>query len=203
MIKILKKVPLFSKLNDAELQELKNISTLCNYAKGDIFFRKGEILKNLLILTDGIAYIYKEDKKGKEIVVGYFYRYEILAEPSTLMQENAFSSGKFKSDGALIKINLEAFETNFMSHPSISKGIIQSLLKKIKLLQRNIHLNMNLTAKEKILHFYKDNHTFSIDLKKYEIASLLGISAETYSRVVKILVEEGRLISIASGYKTR
>ncbi len=201
MIDILKKIPLFSALKYSELQELEKISTLCYYKEGEMFFQKGDILKELIILTDGIVYIYKKDKKGKEIVIGYFYRYEILAEPPTLMHEPTFSSGKFKSDGAMLKINLEAFEKNFMTHPSISSGIIHSLLKKIKLLQRNIHLNIKPTAKEKILHFYKNNYTLSIDLKKYEIASLLGISAETYSRSVKTLVNEGKLVSIASGYK--
>ena len=125
----------------------------------------------------------------------------MLAEPPTLLHEGVFSSGKFKSYGKLLHINLEAFENDFMPLPRISKGIIESLLKKIKLLQQNINLHINATAKEKILFFYKHNYLLSIDLKKYEIASLLGISAETHSRIAKALVKEHKLKSIGSRYK--
>ena len=167
MINILEKIPLFSELNYAEIQDLERISRLQKYQKEEPFVKSGEKLTSLMILVDGIVSVYKEDTKGNEIVIGYFHRYEMLIEPPTLMHETSFSSGKFKSDGAIIKIDLEAFEKDFMPLPSISKGIIHSLLKKIKLLQQNIHLSINSTAKEKIIHFYKNNHTLSVDLKKY------------------------------------
>ena len=201
IINILEKIPLFSELNKSELERLENISTLQEYKKEEPFITKGESLTSLMILVDGIVSVYKEDSKGNEIVMGYFHRYEMLIEPPTLMHEPSFSSGKFKSNGAIVKVNLEVFEKEFMILPSISKGIINSLLKKIKLLQQNIHLSINSTAKEKIIHFYKNNHSLSIDLKKYEIASLLGISAETFSRNIKILIEEKKLISSASRYR--
>jgi CRP/FNR family transcriptional regulator len=201
MIQILKKIPLFSELSDQKLLELEKISSISRYRKDEILFEKGEIIKHLYILIDGIAYVYKEDNNGNEIIIGYFYGYEILVEAPTLMHEHTFSTGKFKSNGKIMKINLKVFEKDFMCIPSISNGIIQSLLKKIKLLQRNIHLNINGTAKEKIIHFYEHHYTFSIDLKKYEIAALLGVTAETYSRTVKDLVEEKILVKTHANYK--
>lgn len=200
MLEMLKNIPLFSKLDSKQLEELNNITILQKYKDGEVFFKKGEVINKILILVDGIVCVYKEDKKGKKIVMSYFHRYTILAETPALMNEVAPSTGRFKSDGALIKIDLDKFEQNFMTLPHISNGIIKSLLKKIKLLQQNIHLNMNSTAKEKIEHFYRSHH-LSKDLKKYEIASVLGISAETYSRNVKILLKEEKLLSSATGYK--
>jgi len=201
MSEILRSIPLFSELDSSQLQKLQDISTVQKYKDGEVFFKKGDAIKKLLILVDGIACIYKEDKKGNEIVMGYFHRYALLAEATALMNEGAPSSGKFKSDGILVKIEMQAFEKDFMPLSHISSGIIKSLLKKIKLLQQNIHLNMNTTAKEKIEYFYKNHHALSKDLKKYEIASILGISAETYSRNVKTLVKEEKLLTSATGYK--
>lgn len=201
MLKQLKEIPFFSELEEYQLVELSRISTLQHYTEGEVFACKGDMLEHLIILVDGIVSVYKNDKKGNEIVIGYFHRYAMLLEPPTLMHENSFSSGKFKSAGALVKIELEVFEEYFMQIPSISKAVINSLLKKIKLLQQNIHLNINATAADKVIYFYKYNRTLSVDLKKYEIASLLGISPETYSRIVSSLVEENKLVVIASGYK--
>lgn len=201
MSEILKNIPLFSELDSSQFNQLQNITTIQKYKNGEVFFEKGELIKKILILVDGIACIYKKDKKGNEIVIGYFHRYAILSESPAFMGEGASSFGKFKSDGALIKIDLESFKKNFMPLPHISEGIIESLLTKIRLLQQNIHLNMNTTAKEKIEYFYKNHHALSLDLKKYEIASILGISAETYSRNVKALVNEKKLLTSTTGYK--
>lgn len=71
---------------------------------------------------------------------------------------------------------------------------IIKLLKKIKLPQRNIYLNINLTAKEKILHFYKDNYTFGIDLKKYEIAS--GYKTKDYSLINIYKINKIKILKI-------
>ncbi|HID15416.1 MAG TPA: hypothetical protein EYP16_01240 [Candidatus Atribacteria bacterium] len=69
------------------------------------------------------------------------------------------------------------------------------------LLQQNIHFNIASSSKEKILHFYMQNSTLILDLKQYEIASLLGMTAETFSRNVSKLVKEEKLMKVALGYK--
>ena len=111
------------------------------------------------------------------------------------------SSATFQSDGAIIKIDIVEFEKLFITHPNISFEIIQSLLKKVDLLQQNIHFNIASTSTEKILHFYRENPTLSLDLKQYEIASILGMVPETFSRNIKKLVKEGKLDKVSTGYK--
>jgi CRP-like cAMP-binding protein len=56
------------------------------------------------------------------------------------------------------------------------------------------------TAKEKIVTFYKRNQSLQLKLKNYEIASLLGMSPETFSRNVKSLEKEQRLKKSKEGY---
>ena len=78
---------------------------------------------------------------------------------------------------------------------------IQSLLEKVDLLQQNIHLNIASTATEKILQLYKQNPALTLDLKQYEIATLLGMTAETFSRNLRKLVKEEKLMKVRTGYK--
>lgn len=201
MYKSLKNIPLFENLNIDDIKELEKISSIEKYNEGDTLFKKGSILKHLLILLDGNTYIYKENKKGKEIVIGYFYRNSILAEPPTLMHSPVTSSCKFITNSTILKIDLDKFENQFMKNTIILNGIIKSLFKKIQLLQQNIHINLETSAKDKILQFYKNSFSLSIDLKKYEIAAIIGISPSTFSRNVKELLEEGKLARLATGYK--
>jgi len=197
----LKEVSMFSALGEDELKALGNISQIVDYKEGETLFVEGEISAVLMLLIEGVVSIFKHDDKGNEIVIGYFKRYELLAEAATLRHTPLPSSSRFETDGKLIKIDREAFETLFMSHPSISYAIIQSLLKKVDLLQQNIHFNIATTSIDKILHFYRENPAISLDLKQYEIASVLGMTAETFSRNLRKLVKEKKLMKVSTGYK--
>ena len=197
----LKEVSMFSSLGEDELKALEHISHIVDYKEGETLFVEGEVSEVLILLIEGVVSIFKHDDKGNEIVISYFKRYELLAEAATLRHTPLPSSARFETDGKLIKIDIEAFEKLFMLHPTISYAIIQSLLKKVDLLQQNIHLNIATTSIDKTLRFYKDNPALSLDLKQYEIASVLGMTAETFSRNLSKLVKEGKLIKVNTGYK--
>ncbi|NOR54631.1 MAG: cyclic nucleotide-binding domain-containing protein [Sulfurovum sp.] len=198
---ILKEVEMFSSLDDTELKALEKISHISQYDEGTTLFLEGEVSTSLMLLIDGVVSVFKHDSKGNEIVIGYFNRYALLAEAATLRHTPLPSSATFQSDGAILKMDLVAFEKLFITHPNISHGIIQSLLKKVELLQQNIHFNIASTSAEKILHFYEKNPALSLDLKQYEIASILSMVPETFSRNIRKLVKEGKLRKVSTGYK--
>jgi CRP/FNR family transcriptional regulator len=198
----LKEISMFSSLEEVELKSLEKISHVYEYDEGTTLFLEGDVSESLMLLVDGVVSIFKHDSKGNEIVIGYFNRYALLAEAATLRHTPLPSTARFQTNGAVIKIDLEAFEELFMTNPNISYELIQSLLRKVELLQQNIHFNIASTATEKILHFYTQNSTLSLDLKQYEIASVLGMTAETFSRNAAKLVKEDKLLKIATGYKS-
>ena len=198
---ILKEVSIFSALNVEELNALADISHIVKYKEASTLFLKGDLATSLMLLIDGVVSIFKHDNKGNEIVIGYFTRYKLLAEAATLRHTPLPSSASFKSDGAILKIDLAKFEEEFISHPHVSYAIIQSLLHKVELLQQNIHFNIASNSSEKILFFYKQNPKLSLDLKQYEIASILGMVPETFSRNVKKLVKERKLEKVSTGYR--
>ena len=199
--KILQEVSIFSSLGEDELTALEKISHIQEYKEGDVLFVAGDVSTVLMLLIEGVVSVFKHDDKGNEIVIGYFNRYALLAEAATLRHTPLPSSARFQTDGRLIKIDIEAFETLFISHPNISYAIIQSLLEKVDLLQQNIHLNIASTTTEKILQLYTQNPTLTLDLKQYEIATLLGMTAETFSRNLRKLVKEKKLLKVSTGYK--
>jgi len=198
---ILKEIYLFSFMNEEELQALTKISSIANYEKDSLLFMQGETSEYLLVLVEGLVSVYKHDDKGNEIVIGFFNPFSLIAEPAILKRLPFPSTAMFKSAGSVIKIRVEEFEKDFLGNPRISYEIIQSLLNKIQLLQQNIHFNIASTAKEKILHFYKQNPSLGLELKKYEIAALLGMTAETLSRNIKLLLKEKRLEVSGRAYK--
>jgi CRP/FNR family transcriptional regulator len=198
---ILKETYLFSFMNEKELADLTKICTLSNYEKGSLLFMQGESSEDLFVLVEGLVSVYKHDDKGNEIVIGFFKPFSLIAEPAILKGVPFPSTAMFKTEGTVIKIKVDTFVNDFIRNPRISYEIIQSLLNKIQLLQQNIHFNIASTAKEKILHFYKQNPSLGLELKKYEIAALLGMTAETLSRNIKTLLEEEKLEASGKAYR--
>ena len=188
-------------MNDEELETLTKISSISTYDKDALLFMQGERSEHLLVLVEGLVSVYKYDDKGNEIIIGFFKPFSLIAEPAILKKVPFPSSAVFKTEGTILKIELDAFEKDFIRNPRISYEIIQSLINKIQLLQKNIHMNIASTAKEKIVHFYKQNPSLGEELKKYEIATLLGMTAETLSRNIKILLTEKKLEVSAKAYK--
>lgn len=201
MIDTLKQIMLFSALSEEELGALAEVAHISHYPKDSIVFTEGEISHHLMILIDGVVSIYKHDSKGNEVVIGYFNKYALLAEAATLRKTPLPSSARFQTDGAILKISLDGFEKFLLTHSRVSYEIIQSLLEKIDLLQQNIHFNLAATSKEKVLNFYQRNPKLALDLKQYEIASILGMTPETLSRNIAKLVKEEKLVQSAAGYK--
>ena len=200
---ILKEVKMFASLEEYDLNALAKIAHIQHYSKDSNLFIKGEISSSLIILIEGVVSIFKHDDKGNEITIGYFNRYALLAEAATLRRTPLPSSATFKTDGAVMKIDIDAFEKLIITHPKISYEVIQSLLHKIELLQQNIHFNIASNSTEKILQFYEKNPTLSLDLKKYEIASILGMRAETFSRTINKLEKEGKILKVTTGYRLK
>lgn len=199
--KILKEIYLFSYMDDEELEKLTEISSVSHFKKDSYLFMQGETSDSLLILIEGLVSVFKHDEKGNDIIIGLFKPFSMIAEPAILKGLPFPSSAVFKSDGAVLKVKLEAFKKQFMNNPHVSYEIIQSLLDKIQLLQQNIHFNIATTAKDKILHFYSKNQNLGLELKQYEVASLLGMSAETLSRNCKQLIKENKLTKVNNQYQ--
>jgi len=200
MKEILKKIYLFKELSEEELDNLTQISSFTSYKRDSLLFMSGEMGKYLLILIEGNVSVFKHDNKGNEIVIGFFSPYSLVAEAAMLRGVSFPSSAVFKTDGRVLKIEMNKFRESFLSKPKVSTEIINSLLSKIELLQQNIHLNIASTAKEKILHFYNTNSSIVSKLKKYEIATLLGMSPETFSRNLNALINDKKLQKTPTGY---
>ncbi|MFT5659524.1 MAG: CRP-like cAMP-binding protein [Sulfurimonas sp.] len=198
---MLKELYLFSSMDNDELERLTEISSVHNYKKDEHVFMQGELGHHLLIVVEGIVSVFKHDNKGNEIIISFFKPFSLLGEAAILKGVTFPSTAVCKSDGVILKIEFKKFKELFMHDPHISFEIIQSLLDKIQLLQQNIHFTIAKTAKEKVLHFYANNKDLSLELKKYEIASLLGMNAETLSRNIKKLIKEGKLLKVDNRYK--
>jgi CRP/FNR family transcriptional regulator len=192
---------LFNALTDEELSTLRSISKEVTYAKDNILFYAGESAIKLLLLLEGVVRIYKVDDKGNEQIIHYFKAGDLVAEMAILEGLPFPANAALMGQGRVLEINLEKFMSQFLSNPTIALGVIRSLNKKIKMLERLLDKHQSSNSKQKVAKFLREEPQLLEELKQYEIAAILNIKPETLSRVLKSFKERSIVQSDKNGIR--
>jgi len=186
----LKNIFLFQDVDEKSLKEIEQFSKIKQLKKNEIVFYENDPTDNLHIVIEGSVRVYRNDNKGKEIVIHQFKAPSLIAERANLLEIPFPASCAMQEDGVILKINFQKFK-NSMQKADICFKIMQSLLKKMTFLENIIHSNLVLDTQTKIAKFiYEETETFET-LKQHSIASLLNIKPETLSRKLKKFKELG------------
>ncbi len=193
MKKKLRELEIFEDLSDDEIQYLSEISILRSYSKDTIIFYKDDEPKYLHVLIEGSVKVYKYNQKSKEVIL------KILKKPSLIAEVSNFNHIKYPancatlSDSKILLIEYEKFEKYILQNSQYLMHFMKSLAQSVVDLNRVIAiLTLDATAKvaKYIYEFEEDfqnnSHT--------EIAMLLNITPETFSRIIRKLKDNDILI---------
>jgi len=197
----LKDIYLFENLSEKQTSRLEQLSLKKEYKKDNILFFEGDEPKSLHILTEGVLRVYKSDFKGNEVVLKYFYPVSLIAELAHLDHIPYPATAAFETDGRVVSINFKAFEDEFLKNPDVLLSMVKSLTKKLRNLEAVISQSLTMDSTSRVAKFIFENEDLFLQLKQNKVASILNITPETMSRVVKKFKESGVLES--SGRKFR
>ncbi len=197
----LKDIYIFKNLSDENIQRLERFSYEKSFQKGDLLFYEGEEPKNLYILTEGIVRVYKTDLKGHEITLHHFYPVSMIAELANFEKVNYPATAEFETDGKVIAVDFNMLEKEILKNPQLTYEIMKSLLYKIKILDNVIVQNLMMDAVSRVAKFIYEHEDLFTTLKHNKIASVLNITPETLSRVLKKFRDKGVLVKEKGTYK--
>jgi CRP/FNR family transcriptional regulator len=140
--------------------------------------------------------IFKTTPKGTHLQIGHFSAPDLIAEFACFEQIPFPASCEFITEGT---IGLLRFETlyEYLHDPKFSLELIKSLSRKIGLLSSHIHKESILSSEAKVADLIlRESDNFS-KFKHNEIAAILNVTPETFSRILTKFKKEG-LIEIES-----
>ena len=181
----------FSSLNEKELKDLKEISILKKYTKGQILFFQGDESKYLHLITKGVVKLYKHDFRDNEIVIHSINAPSFIAEIINYEEKPFPANCTFEVDSEVLLIDYEKFKNKFLHKSDIAMLFIKSLSKKIKYLENFIHTNMTIDINAKVAKFIYDNENNLDSIKQVKMAEILNIREETLSRKIAKLIKDG------------
>lgn len=212
----LKKLPLFFKVSDKELEEVASISSVRKLKKGEIIFLEKDEYTGFFCIIEGIVKIYRVTSEGKERIIHLIYNNDTFGEVPVfenherIIKNNAKYPANAMSlcDGTrIIHIPAKSFYELMKTHHGLCIGMLSGLSKKLRIMQTQVMNVKSQDVTKRLVNYllseynsrisikYKQtkntkNDTFALSISKIDLSSFLGATLETISRTFKKLQSE-------------
>ena len=185
----LKKLSLFFNIDDKLLKEISTYCTFKKYLKNEIIFFEGEKDKYFYGIIQGQVLMYDTDLKGNIIPKNQFGCGDIFGLISQIQNRAYCLSAVSESESEIVKIDYSKFQKH-ISTPPFSDRIIKMLSNQI---MQEIEFNklQKFDATKRVIFTLLNFPQKFIRKKKYMLAKELNMSAETLSRILRKLKNEG------------
>ena len=196
----LQKIPMFSALGESYIKELQNAIHVKHYKKDSIVFYEGDESEYLHILMEGSVKLYKTSPKGTQIQINRFTAPSLIAEFACFEQEIFPATCEFVTDGAIGLLHFDKLY-EYLNQPQFSLELIKSLTGKVMMLSALVHKETILSSEAKVADLMIKKIGVFNRLKNNEIASILNLTPETFSRILTKFKKES-IISVKDHHLT-
>ena len=171
--------------------EVKTIATMIqkvNAKKGTILIKPGDIVNDIFFIFEGCLRTFYIDKIGKEHTVQFGIKdWWITDFTAFFSTDKAILHLEVLKNATLYKLTSEDREALHLQFPQIHTFIRKKLENAYAAFQKRILSGLSQTATERYLNFIKAYPNIEKSVKNYHIASYLGITTESLSRIRKEL----------------
>lgn len=159
--------------------------------KNEFLLREGEICTDTFFVEKGLLRMYSIDKNGKEHVIQFAPENWLISDRSSL---NFNQKSKYYieavEDSEVYVLSQNFFSKMIEEFPNIAENNDMLLQKHIRNLQNRVNSLLADTAEERYMSFIKMYPDILLRVPQWMVASYLGITPESLSRVRKELARK-------------
>ncbi len=177
-------------ISDEEFRILTKGLTSQYQAKGTVALRKGEVCKHSFFVEKGLLRSYTIDEQGKEHVLQFGSETWIISDrSSTFFNEPSEMFIDAIEDSTVILLDIDFLNKASALSQKFREFNQLALQNHIRQQQKRINLLLSAPAEERYLNFIKLYPDLMLRVPQWMIASYLGITPESLSRVRKELAK--------------
>ena len=202
----LRRVPLFSSLNETQLEQLASGSVRKSYPRGRTIVAEGEPSQSLYILLSGRAKVQRSDSEGKEVILAVISSGEFFGEMSLIDDAPRSASVITIESCDFMAINKDSFKLMLTQSPDIGMQIMKGLVRRLREADKKIETLALLDVYGRVARVLLDfsetvggERIVKNKLPRQEIAKMIGASREMVSRVMKGLEIDGYIVPMGEG----
>mgnify|MGYP003454669762 FL=1 len=171
-------------LTNEDYELIESVSLFKKLRKRQYLLQAGDITRFHAFVCKGFLRYYYVDEKGQEHIIQFAPENYWTGDGESM---NSGLPSKYDIDAIeeseILLLKKEDFEMIRKTIPAFNDFVNESLKKNAVVLQERIHVNISLSAEEKYSDFISKYPSISNRVPLHMIASYLGLSAETLSRV--------------------
>ena len=171
-------------LSNKSRSEIADLCTVKEIKKNDLLLVEGKLNHQEYILLDGIFRSFLLNSKGKEITISFFSAQSVLS-PALTRTSNGRSLLNFQAltDARLAEMDAAKFEVLIEDNLEIRE--FANIVVRVELMDKvNKEIRLaSWTALERLEHFRKDYRHFENIVAHHMVASYLGITNVSLSRL--------------------
>lgn len=178
-------------LSKSEFSQLSDYLILKKVKKGEVILNAGSICNHSFFAEEGLLRSYSIDQQGTEHIIQFAPENWIISDRSSLLFKEP---SEFFID-AVENTTLIMFDEGFVIKASELSANFRAFNQKalnnhIRHQQKRINLLLSATAEERYLNFIELYPNVTLRVPQWMIASYLGITPESLSRVRKELARK-------------
>lgn len=175
----------------SEFEELLPYFEFKEIQHNHLIVRAGEVCKHVLFVEEGILQSYSLDEKGGEHILQFAPENWLLVDRASMyFNEPSDFYIKAIEPTKVVFISPQFFLEASKLRPSVSQFNETSLQRSVYFLQRRINSLLAMTAKERYLEFMSLYPNLLLRVPQWMIASYLGITPESLSRVRRDIAKD-------------
>ncbi len=160
-------------------------------AKNEFLLREGEVCNQTLFVEKGLLRMYSIDRNGKEHIIQFAPENWLISDRSSLyFNEKSKYYIEAVEESEVLLLKNDFFTTINQQFPHTAENNDLLLQKHIRNLQNRVNSLLAETAEERYMNFIKMYPDILLRVPQWMVASYLGITPESLSRVRKELARK-------------
>ncbi len=198
---VLRNVPLFSGLDESELQRLSQVAVRRRAGRNEQVVRAGEDAESLIVLLTGRTKVTNFDEEGREIILAWLGPGEFFGEMGLIDGSPRSASVVAVEPCELLAIGKSEFQRCMQENFQVAQKLMQILVRRLREADRNIEslalLDVYGRVARLLLDMSEDENGKRVvrqKISKQDMARMIGASREMVSKVMRDLELGGYIV---------
>lgn len=188
-----------SLLGLTELRALWGIAKIRRVKKGDILVREGELFKSAIHVVSGLFRAYCITSEGEDRTIYFSDRSSNIGVPCCLYEDKPSNLYiEALEDSLVVLLDVDKFETIALKHPRLLRFLNRQLKQAVIQSSGKVLSLITLSPQERYLALQSENPSLLKRVQQKHIASYLGVTPVSLSRIKRRISERENAHSATS-----
>ena len=196
---VLRRVPLFVELGEAEIARLAEIARDRSYPRNSVILFEDDPGDALYVVVTGLVKVVLIGEDGREVILSVLKEGDFFGEMSLIDDQPRSAHVIAMEDSSLLVLRREDFHKGLREAPGIAVGMLRAMSRRLREADEKIGglvlLDVNGRVAKLLLSMADENDGVHITRRvtHHTIAQMVGSSRETVSRTMRELADSGHI----------